>query len=454
MAITQKSLEELWLKALMAVLFGYALFGKEFAYFFPGEMLLLVGCVIFIRSQRFGLILSDPTLFLWGLFAFWGLCRTIPFIGKWGFFAIRDAALWGYGLAALLVVAFVNNSNQISRALSSYRRFVAWLAPAIFVMLVLGFAFEFRPPAPPWASESTFPLIKGGDAAVQLAGAALITLMFAPRRRASGRQDVSPFRVMGYITWVASTLIMLIIMRAGFVAIVVPIALMSALRFQRVGWKVVAAGMVVVVLMAALLASDLLNFTMRGRQVTSDQMAASVTSIFGNSQHGELEGTKEWRLGWWKNIVDYTVFGPYFWTGKGFGVNLAVEDGPPGLTAEETSLRSPHNGSMTVLARMGVPGVLLWLAMNLSFVFRITAAYRLANRAGLRFWANVNLWIFCFWLAAMINLSFDVYLEGPQGAFWFWSIIGLGVAGLRVQAHERRRLRARVAEVEQLQQYA
>src|ERR1700679_1737716 len=127
MAITRKSLEELWLKAFLLVLFGYALLGKEFAYLFLGELLLVVGCFIFYRSQRYGLILSDPTLFLWGLFAFWGLLRTLPFIGRYGFYAFRDAALWGYGIIAVLIVAFVNSSDQISRALKSYRRLMVWL---------------------------------------------------------------------------------------------------------------------------------------------------------------------------------------------------------------------------------------------------------------------------------------------------------------------------------------
>ncbi len=123
-------------------------------------------------------------------------------------------------------------------------------------------------------------------------------------------------------------------------------------------------------------------------------------------------------------------------------MNLAVEDGPPGLTAEQTALRSPHNGNMTVLARMGVPGALLWLALNFSFAFRLLAAYRRANRMGLRFWAGVNLWVFLFWLAVLANSSFDVYLEGPVGGMWFWTVIGLGVAAVRVQAYEARKLRA------------
>ena len=37
-------------------------------------------------------------------------------------------------------------------------------------------------------------------------------------------------------------------------------------------------------------------------------------------------------------------------------------------------------------------------------------------------------WITVYWAAALVNMSFDVYLEGPQGGIVFWSIIGFGVA--------------------------
>jgi hypothetical protein len=39
---------------------------------------------------------------------------------------------------------------------------------------------------------------------------------------------------------------------------------------------------------------------------------------------------------------------------------------------------------------------------------------------------------FAIWVAALINMSFDVYLEGPQGGIWFWSVVGLGLVLMRV----------------------
>jgi hypothetical protein len=108
---------------------------------------------------------------------------------------------------------------------------------------------------------------------------------------------------------------------------------------------------------------------------------------------------------------------------------------------------------MTVLARMGVPGLAIWLALNTVFVVRLFGGYRLASKDGSHFWSNLNLWLFCFWLSAFIEMSFDVYLEGPQGGIWFWSIIGFGVAVSRVQRHEtRQKLRKSPAEVAEVLQ--
>ena len=42
--------------------------------------------------------------------------------------------------------------------------------------------------------------------------------------------------------------------------------------------------------------------------------------------------------------------------------------------------------------------------------------------------ANVNLWVLAYWMAFIVNMSFDVYLEGPQGGIWFWCLIGFAIA--------------------------
>lgn len=122
--------------------------------------------------------------------------------------------------------------------------------------------------------------------------------------------------------------------------------------------------------------------------------------------------------------------GPYFWAGKGFGVNLADDDGfQPTL---DHSLRAPHNSHMTVLARMGVPGFVLWLLLQGTFLAGVIRAVRAHRRARDGLLAGLGAWVLVVWTAMMVVTSFDPYLEGPQGGIWFWSIFGLGMVVTRM----------------------
>jgi hypothetical protein len=168
----------------------------------------------------------------------------------------------------------------------------------------------------------------------------------------------------------------------------------------------------------------------KGRPAQLDQFIENILSIFGESSDKNLEGTKQFRLAWWGKIVDYTVFGEYFWTGKGFGVNLADTDGFQ--STADHSLRAPHNSHVTVLARMGVPGFVLWVALQLAFVLSLLRALVAHRRSGDLPLAALAACLLVYWLAMMVDTSFDPYLEGPQGGIWFWSVFGMGLVVIRL----------------------
>jgi hypothetical protein len=62
------------------------------------------------------------------------------------------------------------------------------------------------------------------------------------------------------------------------------------------------------------------------RPVSAHQIVGNAKSIIGQSGQ-QTEATKQWRLRWWEIIIDDTIHGPNFWTGRGFGINLAQADG-------------------------------------------------------------------------------------------------------------------------------
>ena len=166
-----------------------------------------------------------------------------------------------------------------------------------------------------------------------------------------------------------------------------------------------------------------------GRPATIEQIFENIGSIFSPVEDEGLEGTKRFRLRWWGAIINYTVFGEHFWTGKGFGINLADADGFQANV--DGSLRAPHNSHMTALARMGVPGFVLWVLLQGGFAIGLLWSVLVNRRAGDLKLAAMGGWILAYWAAMMVNTSFDPYLEGPQGGIWFWSLFGLGMVVMR-----------------------
>ena len=76
---------------------------------------------------------------------------------------------------------------------------------------------------------------------------------------------------------------------------------------------------------------------------------------------------------------------------------------------------------------------MLWVVLLAVFGLSMLRAYFKARSLGQDTWAKINLWVIGFWIAFLVNMSFTVYLEGPHGGIWYWSLMGLGVALLEWQ---------------------
>jgi hypothetical protein len=161
------------------------------------------------------------------------------------------------------------------------------------------------------------------------------------------------------------------------------------------------------------------------------------TSIFENSGIDGLDGTKRWRMAWWDKIIDYTVHGPYFWVGKGFGVNLADVDGFQLIFDPDIpKLRAPHSIFMTVLARSGVPGLSLWGLVCLVWLYCMFRCFFESRARGHRPWERLFLLLPTYWIAILICGSFDPALESPQAGIWFWSLYGIGIGAAQIYRYE------------------
>jgi hypothetical protein len=429
-----------FLKGLGAILVGYAFFGRGFAYvgaspIYVGEVVLglaLLALPFVLRGARLGIL---QVLLL--VFIAWGAVRTVPYVGTYGSAAARDGALWGYALFAVVLSATLRREH-FPRIAELYGRMAPWLVRWILISLAAYFALGEALPNLPGTNVELINH-KGGDLGVHLMIAGAFVLL--------GLHDTKRMRTRGepllWLTWVLAAVLILVVSRTSFLIFTAGLTISFLVRApSRRRVQLVAAAAAVATLLIVANPSIPVG---RGNFLSPLGFASNFTSIFSSSAGGalqaqggqNLQGSKQFRLAWWRTIADYTLHGPYFWSGKGYGINLADADGfAIGNTHE---LRAPHNSTMNVLARSGVPGLVLWLMLQIGFVFALVTALLRARRAGALFWQRMDTWLLVAWAAMMIDTSFDPYLEGPPGGIWFWSVVGAGIAAIRIQRHDLER---------------
>jgi O-antigen ligase/polysaccharide polymerase Wzy-like membrane protein len=427
----------LFLGSLGVILVGYAFCDRGFAYvgigpLYVGEIVLGLGLLAALLGVGILRPFRAPTAWFLVLFMGLGLARTLPFVGQYGVDAPRDAVLWGYGLFALLVPACLLRSGLTDRVPGLYARLIPYFL--VWAPIALLFYNSYQDYIPIWPGAPVGMIIpKTGDMAVHLAGVATFMLLGLHHAVVGGERRQNVAAEWGlWLCWFAGAL-MTSISRGGMLSIMG--ALVICMLVRPVASRLLQVGLIAALIAVILIAGGA-DFTIgASRRISAEQIGERFTSIYSDKADKSLGGSKEWRLQWWNTIIGYTIDGPYFWTGKGFGINLAKSDG----FEVEWDNRDPHDAHLNVLARMGIPGLALWLLLQASFLLRMIQGYIAAVRARQTWWAKVNLWIFCYWIAFLINATFDVYLEGPQGGIWFWSVMGFGLAATEAQRYQARR---------------
>ena len=419
-----------YMRLLCCTLAGYALLGKGFAYLgiaplFIGEIALGLGlCVVFRSGCRLAMLATVPSLLVAALFTL-VMTEAVAYVPAYGIDAIRDSVILLYALFAFIVIALIlEKPGRLHWTLRAYGRF-AWLygmVGGVVVNLSVYFATNlydnglYLP-----GTNIEMPHVRAGEAAVHLSGAAVFMLL--------GFRRVP-------LLWVMLLLVNIVMVapsRGAMLSCVIPLGLAAVLggQMRRVTLVLLFSGVLLAVTYAIGLEVPQSDKPDQ-RNIGAAQILENFGSILGTSDATNLDDTKTWRLSWWQSIGNYTFNGPYFWTGKGYGIALAEADGFVGTEKDAPILRSPHNAHMTVLARSGVPGLALWVLAQVAWFAALMNAQIVARRRGETQWANLFLWVACYGLAILIDASFDVALEGPMVGIWFWSLFGFGIASIMV----------------------
>lgn len=407
-----------YLLALCLILLGYAVDGRGFAYLFLGEIALAAGLVLIACSRGWGSVWEMPQILLLIPLWVWGAARTVPYLGYYRVDAVRDAMLWGYsGFAVIVAALIVSEPARLLTLLDRYKRFARIFLIAIPIVALVYHGLWYSLPRWPWAG---VPVIeeKEGDVLVHLGGILAFWI-------AGLETEINPIWMVLLTINVAT---MGVIDRAGMVAFGVATAVCAVYRpLHPMIWRLVGAmGIAVVLLWATNIHVPVPGG--KGREISFEQFVINLKSVASDTGTDGLDSTKEWRMDWWHDILHYTLRGRYFWSGKGFGINLANDDGYQVMS--DNSLRAPHSAHLDMLARAGVPGFILWVILQASWGIGVFTAFLSSRRNDEERWQGVLLFLLAIWAAFLVNASFDVFLEGPMGAAWFWTIFGAGAAAV------------------------
>ncbi|MDA0194651.1 MAG: O-antigen ligase [Bacteroidetes bacterium] len=423
---------KLYLRILTVILVGYYYLGKTWAYLFIGELFLVffamtfVLLVIHITKSK---IKGGIPIVLY-ILLFLGICYAFIGLTEHGINGIRDSVIITYAMFAIVFYNFILYSEiNIVNWFKNYASYFKFLPLFYLFMIIANYQFSFLNPTIPFLNRS-LSQVKAGDMGVHTLFALLLVI--------TGFVYYKKREKYAVLVCIAAIAVYLAAFnRGGFLSILFPFIYFLYLKKKMSYLRYFFIGAFFFVLALILFSKiDAFQSNSRARTLSAEQLFKNYSAITNidysrlvdidysnmSDDAGVEGGNILWRLLWWAKIVNYTVFGDYLWTGKGFGVNLAEDDDVPhGATPD---VRSPHNATMTILARTGIVGLALWIIFLWITFWRLIHHIRL-SKAQHETYHNLFIILLCYWLSFLINSSLDVFLEGPMGGIPFWVIVGV-----------------------------
>lgn len=419
-----------------ALLAGYMLFDKAFAYIhFPGtplyvgEMVLFVGVLGSLTATGYlrVSIRDDLVLAMLAAFFLWGFIRFLPGLHTYGINAVRDFALVYYCLFAFFIAAALARSpDLLERLIVNLNRFVPWL------LLWLPFAQILARTVAKGANVpfTTIPITthESGDIAVA-AVVALGCLWLFPSGRSARSRALWSIIGLIVIALVATQ------NRGSLLSMIAGLAV--GLAFFRDRIRLIVRAVAVTILLVGL--GTLSSLQIAGnapgsaasqvRDFSASQLFANIGSIGGAQESGNLNGTAQARLTLWSETIDKVVSDDRLVYGYGFGPNLAYLAGGVAQSGNlnMAPLRSPHNSYLDVLARMGLIGMSLWIALLIGWYWRLVRGCRRLAQRGLYVRRRVAVLCLMVVTATLVGTFFNPSLEGAQAAALMWTAFGIGL---------------------------
>ena len=410
-----------WFKKVAAfAIFGYVLFDKAFAWVhvpgvpvFISEIVLFLAVILLLRHQRdMAAVLSgSPMMRTAALLFVWGILRLAFDLPVWGLQALRDGAQTNYILVGVAAAVVVFRDPDLLDRLHRLRPWipatvVSWVPVAIILNRLFGSVAPLVP-----GSETSILSFKPNDLALSAAAAIAYVWLAGDQYSPRYRNTITAIGVVGLLVTASQN-------RGGALGALALLSL-AAIFMRRSQRRRFLSGMALAT-GGLILALSLTNLVipLGSRNFSVGQLVDNTVSVTGSSQDGSLQGSVSWRLDYWNLIISDVVTGDAWLTGIGYGPNLADIYGyQTHAGGSSQPLRNAHNSHVTLVARLGLVGLFLWLALWLQFGLHFIRADRSMD--------PVLGWLIAIVLGIGVTAVFDPILEGPQIAIPFWCAIGL-----------------------------
>ena len=398
--------KNLYLRAYLLVMTLYVFLNKGVAYTYLVEVLWLFGILLLLMHRKKVELIWNKTTKLILFFIAISFVYILRGFSKYDIIdLIRDSFIFQYGWFIFILFLFKEKLEIIWKTLFFIYK---WFPFVALLNFILQYFVPFFETVAPFGGIPIL-LYKNGDMGVQLLISTLLLLY-------SFENKTLKWRVLLSLVIALDFLILASYSRSGIVAFLASmlcfIYFNKDIQLQSRVRLLIKYLPVILLIVTPIYINIKVAENFQGRAVGLEQIKNNFSSIVGGTTDATSENNVVWRLVWWAKIIDYSFSSPNFFIGKGLGMNLATDDD---IITLDDSLRSPHNFHLNIMSRFGVLLFIIWMY----FLIQLLKPLFKKQLQGKR------LLIGCILLAFLLNASFDVFLEGPMGAFPFWTWLGL-----------------------------
>ena len=398
--------KNLYLRAYLLVMTLYVFLNKGVAYTYLVEVLWLFGILLLLMHRKKVELIWNKTTKLILFFIAISFVYILRGFSKYDIIdLIRDSFIFQYGWFVFILFLFKEKLEMIWGTLFFIYK---WFPFVALLNFILQYFVPFFETVAPFGGIPIL-LYKNGDMGVQLLISTLLLLY-------SFEKKSLKWRVLLSLVIALDFLILASYSRSGIVAFLASmlcfIYFNKDIQLQARVRLLIKYLPIILLVVTPIYINIKVAENFQGRAVGLEQIKNNFSSIVGGTTDATSENNVVWRLVWWAKIIDYSLTSPNFFIGKGLGMNLAIDDD---IITLDDSLRSPHNFHLNIMSRFGVLLFMIWMY----FLIQLLKPLFKKQLQGKR------LLIGCILLAFLLNASFDVFLEGPMGAFPFWTWMGL-----------------------------